>query len=192
MSHIRPAVFLDRDGTLNVDRSYITRPEDLELLPGAAAAVARLQRAGFACVVVTNQSGVGRGLMTDADLDRVHTELARQLAVDGVVLDGIYACTFAPSTTDKLAAEHPDRKPAPGLLHRAARDLNLDLAASWMVGDTLRDILAGQRAGCRGCVMVRSGHPIVEAEFSRAEPFVLLDDLPEAVGWILATHAESA
>ncbi len=188
MAQLRPAVFLDRDGTLNVERSYITRPEDLLLLPNITPAILRLQAAGFACVVVTNQSGVGRGLMSEADLDRVHAELARLLALDGATLDGVYSCTFVPSSKDKLAQDHPDRKPAPGMLLRAAQDLGLDLASSWMVGDTLRDILAGQNAGCRGCVMVRTGHAIEEAEFHRAKPFALLDDLSAAVDWILAAR----
>ncbi|MSU77147.1 MAG: HAD family hydrolase [Gemmataceae bacterium] len=190
MSQLRPAVFLDRDGTLNVERSYITRPEDLVLLPGVAAAVSRLQRAGFVCVVVTNQAGVGRGLMTHADLDRVHAELARQLAHDSVTLDGIYFCTFAPSTNDQAAVEHPERKPAPGMLLRAACELHLDLTRSWMIGDTLRDILAGQGAGCRECILVRTGHAIEEEEFHRASPFILLDDLSAAVDWILAKHPQ--
>jgi D,D-heptose 1,7-bisphosphate phosphatase len=182
----RPAVFLDRDGTLNIDRSYVTSPDQLDLLPGVADALMRLQTAGFACVVVTNQSAVGRGMMTAADLVCVHDEMNRQLALDGVTLDGIYACPFGPSSDDKLVAEHPDRKPAPGMLLRAAAELNLDLARSWMIGDTLRDILAGQRAGCRGCIMVRTGQAIDETEFHRAKPFVVLDHLQAAVDLILA------
>src|ERR1019366_7089227 len=112
----RPAVFLDRDGTLNVDRSYLVRAEDMQLLPGVGQAVCALQKAGFACVVVTNQSAVGRGMMTDADLLLVHDEMNRQLADLGVSLDGIYACTVAPTRGDRLAIEHPDRKPGPGML----------------------------------------------------------------------------
>lgn len=185
---LRPAVFLDRDGTLNVDRTYLTKPEHMQLLPGVADALKALQSAGFACVVVTNQSAVGRGKMTEADLQRVHDEMNRQLAEVDVILDGIYACTIAPVTEDKLAVEHPDRKPGPGLLLRAAAELQLDLRNSWMIGDTLRDILAGQSAGCRGCVMVRTGHAIMEAEFPRARPFVVVDDLRAAAEHILATR----
>jgi len=185
MTTLKPAVFLDRDGTLNIDRSYITAPEHLQLLPGVAAALKQLQGAGFACVVVTNQSAVGRGMMSDADLERVHEELNRQLALDGVALDAIYACTFAPTSNDPLAVEHPERKPAPGLLLRAAAELNLDLAQSWMIGDTLRDILAGQNAGCRGCILVRTGQAVDEREFHRAMPFVMLDDLQAAAHFIL-------
>jgi D-glycero-D-manno-heptose 1,7-bisphosphate phosphatase len=174
----RPAVFLDRDGTLNVDRCYLTSPDQLQLLPGVAEALRMFRSAGFACVVVTNQSAVGRGLMTEADLVDVNAELTRQLAEVGVTLDAIYACTAGPS-------DHPDRKPAPGMLLRAAADLQLDLGASWMIGDTLRDMLAGQNAGCRGCIMVRTGQPRDETELGRAKPFVIVDDLLAAARHIL-------
>jgi D,D-heptose 1,7-bisphosphate phosphatase len=185
MSPLNAAIFLDRDGTLNVDRSFLTRPEQMLLLPGVAHSLRLLKEAGFACVVVTNQSAVGRGLMTEADLQRVHDEMNRQLADGGVVLDGIYSCTVAPSTNDPLAIEHPDRKPAPGLLLRAAVDLHLDIAKSWMIGDSLRDMLAGQNARCRGCIMVRTGQPIDETQFGLAGPFDLLDDLCAAARHIL-------
>ncbi len=178
MTTPRPAVFLDRDGTLNVDRSYLTRPEEMLLLPGAAEAVRLLQTAGFACVVVTNQSAVGRGMMTDADLERVNAEMNRQLAAEGVKLDAIYCCTAGP-------IDHPDRKPAPGLLLRAAAELHLDLGKSWMIGDSLRDILAGQNAGCKDCLMVRTGHPLDETRFTQAKPFVVMDDLLAAARHIL-------
>lgn len=191
MPTFRPAVFLDRDGTLNVDRLYLTKPTDMLLLPGVGAALRQLHAAGFACVVVTNQSAVGRGMMTDADLQRVHDEMNRQLAEVGVILDGIYACTVAPTSDDQLAIEHPERKPAPGLLLRAAADLHLDIEKSWMIGDSLRDILAGQNAGCRACVMVRTGEPINVSKFALARPFVVVDDLRAAVLQILRSSVPS-
>lgn len=172
----RRAVFLDRDGTLNVECSFITRREDVQLLPGVPEALLLLRAAGFACVVVTNQSAVGRGLMTEADLHDIHAELTRQLADAGATLDGVYACTAGP-------IEHPDRKPAPGLLLRAAAEMHLDLANSWMIGDSARDILAGQNAGCKGCVLVRTGHPIDDA---LAEAVIVVDDLLAAARHIVA------
>jgi D-glycero-D-manno-heptose 1,7-bisphosphate phosphatase len=187
MVTLRPAVFLDRDGTLNVERSFLTKPEEMQLLPGVADALQLLQSAGFACVVVTNQSAVGRGIMTEADLQRIHEEMNRRLADAGVILDGIYPCIVAPSSDDKLAIEHPDRKPAPGLLLRAATDLHLELKKSWMIGDSLRDILAGQNAGCRGCILVRTGHAFDESDFAHAKPFVIADDLLAAAKHILQT-----
>jgi D-glycero-D-manno-heptose 1,7-bisphosphate phosphatase len=191
MSKPRPAVFLDRDGTLNVDRSFLTKPEDMLLLPGVGEALRLLQAAGFACVVVTNQSAVGRGMITEADLERIHQEMIRHLAAVGVLLDGIFTCTVAPITNDELAIEHPDRKPAPGLLLRAAAELNLELAQSWMIGDTLRDVLAGQNAGCRGCILVRTGHPIDETKFALAQPFHVADDLLAAARHILTVEKNS-
>jgi D-glycero-D-manno-heptose 1,7-bisphosphate phosphatase len=181
----RPAVFLYRDGTLNVERSFLTKPEEMQLLPGVADALQLLKSAGFACVVVTNQSAVGRGMMTEADLQRIHEAMNRRLADAGVILDGIYTCIVAPSTDDKLAVEHPDRKPAPGLLLRAAAELHLDLKKSWMIGDSLRDILAGQNAGCRGCILVRTGHAMDESHVALAKPFVVVDDLLAAANHIL-------
>jgi D-glycero-D-manno-heptose 1,7-bisphosphate phosphatase len=186
MTPLRPAVFLDRDGTLNVDRDFVTRPEDLQLLPGVGDALRLLKEAGFACVVVSNQSAVGRGMMSETDLKRVNEEMNRQLAEFGVTLDGVYSCTFAPKSTDPLAIEHPDRKPAPGMLLRAAAELGLDISDSWMIGDGARDIIAGQNAGCRGCVMIRNGKPIDDRLFARNAPFILLDDLSSAARYILA------
>jgi histidinol-phosphate phosphatase family protein len=177
MTPLRPAVFLDRDGTLNVDRSYLTKPEQMQLLPGVGAAIGRLRSAGFVCVVVTNQSAVGRGMMTEADLLCVHAEMARQLQAGGAALDGIY---HSPHVVD-----HPDRKPAPGLLLRAAADLQLDLASSWMIGDTPRDMLAGEKAGCRGCILVRTGHPFDEGELELSMPLHIADDLAAAAAIIL-------
>src|SRR5260370_1442337 len=141
----RPAVFLDRDGTLTLERGYLTRPEQVRLLSGAAEAIRLLREKQFACVLVTNQSEVGRGLMTEAALHRVHDELLRQLHAEGAALDGIYFCPAAPSAA---APDDPERKPAPGILLRAPRELGIDLAQSWLVGDRARALLAGHSAGC--------------------------------------------
>ncbi|HET8673171.1 MAG TPA: HAD family hydrolase [Thermoleophilaceae bacterium] len=142
MAVLRPAVFLDRDGTLNrpaLPGDYVRTPDELELLAGAAHAVGMLQRAGYACVVVSNQRGVALGLMTEQDLDAVDARL-RELTGG---LDASYYCTHA------IGAECDCRKPEPGLLLRAARELGLDLSASWIVGDSAADVGAGLAAGCR-------------------------------------------
>ena len=179
---LRPAVFLDRDGTLTIECGYVTRPDQMRLIPGAARAVVKLRAAGFACVVVTNQSAVGRGLMTEPELIRVHAEMIRQLSDEGAALEGLYACPAAPDQDD------PDRKPAPGMLLRAARDLGIDLARSWMVGDSARDVLAGRTAGCRGCVLVRSGHDVTEARKVLDDRDAVATDLADAARLILAAH----
>ncbi len=152
----RPAVFLDRDGTLIEHVPYLADPALVRLLPGAAEAVKKFRRAGFAVVLVTNQSAFGRGILTEDRLDQIHTEMRRQLAACGATIDGIYYCPVAPGTDDRTAVEHPDRKPGPGMLLRAAADLTLDLAASWMVGDLISDVFAGLNAGCRS-ILLESG-----------------------------------
>lgn len=155
---MKPAVFLDRDGTLIELVHHLTDPEKVELVPGAAEAVRELNAGGFACVVVTNQSVIARGLLTIAGLERIHEELTRQLDAEGVRLDGIYFCPERPLGSDQTVIEHPDRKPGPGMLLRAARDLALDIGSSWMVGDSISDVLAGRNAGCRASVLVHTGY----------------------------------
>jgi D,D-heptose 1,7-bisphosphate phosphatase len=182
---LRPAVFLDRDGTLIVERSYITRPDQVHLLPGAAEAIQQLRRSGFACVVVTNQSAVGKGMITVAELGHIHVEMLRQLREAGAELDGIYYCPFSPSDKDRTRSEHPDRKPAPGMLLRAARELGLDLSASWMVGDMVSDVLAGRNAGCRGSILVRTGHDVTAAVNQLGGDCPVEDDLPAVARYIL-------
>ncbi len=149
MAH--PAVFLDRDGTLIEDVGYAARPEQIRILPGAARALVRLARAGYKLVVVTNQSGIARGRLTEADLERFHAALDGQLDVLGARIDAYYACPHHPDATvarrPDLAVECPCRKPKPGMVHQAAEELDLDLGASWLVGDSWRDVQAGQAAG---------------------------------------------
>ncbi len=149
----RPAVFLDRDGTIIEEVGYPSRPGDIRILPGAARGLARLAAAGHALVVVTNQSGIARGKFTEADLDRFHEALDEQLDVLGARVDAWYSCPHHPDAAvavrADLAVECDCRKPKPGMILRAADDLGLDLAASWLVGDTWRDIAAGQAAGVR-------------------------------------------
>jgi D-glycero-D-manno-heptose 1,7-bisphosphate phosphatase len=138
---LRPAVFLDRDGTLNVPAApgeYVSDPHELRLLDGAAEAVALLRRAGYACVIVSNQRGVSLAKMSQAQLDAVDTRL-REL----VQIDGSYYCTHG------LEDGCDCRKPRPGLLLGAAAELALDLSRSWMIGDSETDCEAGRRAGCR-------------------------------------------
>lgn len=162
----RPAIFLDRDGTIIREVHYIARPDQVEILPGAARAIADIRRAGYACIVVSNQSGVGRGMLTEADMWAVQREVERQLAAahPDATLDAAYFCTFAPpkdtdSAPDRRSRiDHPDRKPAPGMLLRAAQEHALDLARSWMIGDMESDIRAGLNAGVRGTIHVQTGH----------------------------------
>lgn len=147
---LRSAVFLDRDGTLTEPRHYPNRPEDLVLQPGVGQALHRLQSRGWAVVVVTNQSGLARGLISLQDLDDMHRHLRGLLAGHGVSLDGIYSCPHhRDGTVDGLSFPCGCRKPSPSLLLWAAEELHLDLRRSWMIGDFASDVAAGRRANCR-------------------------------------------
>ena len=154
------AVFLDRDNTLIEDPGYMADPGKVKLLPGVELAMKSMAQAGYKMVVVTNQSGIARGLLTEEMLEKIHAELRRQLAAHDARYDALYYCPFHPEgTVEEYAKDSDLRKPQPGMLVKAAKELDIDLAQSWMVGDSARDIEAGQRAGCR-TVRVRSrpGH----------------------------------
>jgi len=146
-------VFLDRDDTLIANVPYLSDPSGVRLLPGASRGLEALRRAGFALVLITNQSAVGRGLITERRLEEIHDELGRLLAEQGAALDAIYHCPDVPLGDDRTVVENPNRKPGPGMLHRATADLDLDLEASWMVGDLISDVLAGLNAGCRSILV---------------------------------------
>ncbi|MEO1606452.1 MAG: HAD family hydrolase [Pseudomonadota bacterium] len=151
------AAFLDRDGTIIELVHHLTDPADVRLIDGAGAAIKRLRDAGWTVIVVTNQSVIGRGKLTEAGLARVHAVLDAQLAAEETQVDGLYFCPRAPTQKDQRVIEDPMRKPGPGMLFKAAEDHDLDLARSWMVGDSLSDMLAGKNAGCRSLV-VRTGY----------------------------------
>jgi D-glycero-D-manno-heptose 1,7-bisphosphate phosphatase len=147
---MQPALFLDRDGTLVQPRHYPSRPRDLQLCEGVGPELRLLHLAGFRLVVITNQSGIARGYFTEADLRRMHRHLARQLRRCGARLDAVYHCPHHPDgMIPELAVLCSCRKPRPGLVLRAAADLDLDVSRSWFVGDILDDVEAGNRAGCR-------------------------------------------
>jgi D,D-heptose 1,7-bisphosphate phosphatase len=187
----RPAVFLDRDGTLIEQVHYLSDPGLVRLLPGAGETLRRLHDAGFASVLVTNQSAIGRGMLTESQLHLIHGEMNRQLAAEGTALDAIYYCPEAPAGDDRTVIEHGDRKPGPGMLVRAAEELGLDLGASWMVGDMISDVLAGINAGCKGSILVRTGKGLSVGEDAPGlEPrFHVADDLRAAADLILAGPA---
>ena len=147
---LRRAIFLDRDGTLNKDSGYVCRKEDWVWLPGTIQALRRFQAAGYLLVVVSNQSGLARGLYTRDDLAALEAWVNTQLAAQNVTIDAWYYCPHLPEITGPCSC----RKPEPGLLLQAARELGIDLAHSWMIGDSLRDVEAGRAAGCK-CVLLR-------------------------------------
>ena len=176
----RRAVFLDRDGTINVDPGYLSHPDQMVLLPGVGEALARLSRAGFALIVVSNQSGVGRGMIEHDALARIHTRLDEQLAPYGVKIDHYGLCVHKPEDDCEC------RKPKSRLLLDAAASLGIDVARSFMVGDRLSDLQAGRGAGCKAAVLVRTGDGSqTEAKLGPGDAAFVADSLVQASSWIL-------
>jgi D-glycero-D-manno-heptose 1,7-bisphosphate phosphatase len=175
----RPAAFLDRDGTIIIDRDYPGDPAAVELIPGAAEAVARLRSSGLPVLMVTNQSGIGRGLITDADYAAVQARMEALLADRGASLDGAYYCPHAP---DRLPA-CDCRKPATGLYLRAAREHGVDLSTSYFIGDRMRDVTPGTTFGGTG-FLVRGTEEVVESDLPHGVTPV--ESLAEATELLLA------
>lgn len=171
----RRALFLDRDGTLVHPRHYPSRPDQLLLYDNIGEKLQALQQMGFALVVITNQSGIARGYFTEADLESMHNHLRTQLKPWNVHLDGIYYCPHHPEgVIRELAIVCECRKPRPGMLQRAARELEIDLNMSWFLGDILDDIEAGNRAGCHS-ILVDLGTENLPATGYRCPTFVAHD-----------------
>jgi D-glycero-D-manno-heptose 1,7-bisphosphate phosphatase len=170
------AVFLDRDGVINVDHGYTHRVEDFRFVPGSAQAMKLLRDNGWRLVVVTNQSGIARGLFTSEDYERFTAHLCNELCAVGVQLDAVLSCPhLADATVPAYRLDCDCRKPRPGMLLRAARELSLDLGASVIVGDRLSDVQAGRAAGVGHCVLVRSGHLVSAGDVRQAN--AVYDDL---------------
>jgi D-glycero-D-manno-heptose 1,7-bisphosphate phosphatase len=188
----RAAVFLDRDGTIIRERGYLERLEHLEIFPWTGDALRLLKRAGFATVVVTNQSAVARGLIDEAFLNHVHHAIDAHLASSGGGIDRYYFCPhFSTSKIARYQQACTCRKPAPGMIQQACREMDLDPGRSVMVGDRWSDVACGHAAGTR-TVLIRSGDGLSEAyadppEGMRAD--AILNNLMEAVGWILRSSS---
>ena len=164
----RAAVFLDRDNTIIADPGYLSDPDEVSLLPGAGQSIRRLNKAGYAVVVVTNQSGVARGMVSEHVLGEIHDRLREVLLEQGARLDGVYYCPYLEgddAVVEQYRRRSDLRKPEPGMLLRAARELDLDLDRSWMIGDSARDVEAGVRAGCRA-ILVQNGQPSADSSGS--------------------------
>ena len=183
----RPCVFLDRDGTLLEFVDNLIDRSQVRLAPDCGTAIRRLRENGFACVVVTNQGAVGRGVLSEAVLvEEIHREVLRQLADARVMVDGMYYCTFAPSNGNRLDIEHEDRKPGPGMLKRAAAELHLRLDASWMIGDMASDVLAGANANCVGSILLfNKKKPPTPLEMEHIGRFPMVSSLTEAADWVI-------
>lgn len=184
---MRPAVFLDRDGTLIEERGYLDRLDLLQPFPWTIDAIRLLNRGGFATVVVSNQSAIGRGVIDEPFLRDVHAALDARLEAGRARMDAYYFCPHHPDAEiDRYRQVCRCRKPQPGMIEQACRELQLDPARSVMVGDRWLDVACGQAAGTR-TVLVRTGHGAHEAghppDGARAD--AILNNVMEAVGWIL-------
>ncbi len=195
---LRPAVFFDRDGTLVREvEGALSQLSQLEVLPGAALAVGRVNRAGFAACVITNQSAIARGWMDAFELERIHGALAERLVAQGAQLDLILHCPHLDSTgLPPHWRPCPCRKPQPGLLLHAAELLKLNLERSWVIGDALRDVASARAAGARG-ILVRTGKGRREelgiAALPDAErPFAVVDTVLAAVELLMSQPAPVA
>jgi len=189
------AVFLDKDGTLIEDKPYNVNPDCIQLLPGVSEGLNLLQAQGYQLIVVTNQSGIARGFFTEQDLFRVRNKLEELLSSAGIVLSDFYYCPHHPQgQIGQYAIDCSCRKPQPGMFYRAALEHNIDLSSSWMVGDILHDVEAGNRAGCK-TVLIDNQHeteweltPIRRPKFmaqdiESAARIILWEDAVEVNPW---------
>jgi D-glycero-D-manno-heptose 1,7-bisphosphate phosphatase len=180
------AIFLDRDGTMIAEKNYLCRVEDVEIFPATPAGLKKLRAAGFKLFIVSNQSGVGRGYFTMADVDKVNQFICGELARDGIRFEKIY---IAPEKPD---APSRGRKPSPQFLFDARDEFNLNLAECFLVGDKLIDLECGWNAGVKKSILVRTGYG---TELERKEPenisrAIVADDLDKAAEWILQSNSK--
>ena len=188
----RPAVFIDRDGTISEEVGYINHPSRFRLFPYTAAAIKLLNDQGWLAVVITNQAGVARGYFTESMIETVHENLLRELGEKGARVDAIYYCAHHPSVGEPPYRQECDcRKPKPGLITRASKELGIALKQSWMIGDRYGDIELARNAGVRSA-LVLSGYGRGEWENQRSQwkqqPDLVAENLLEAVELILSSE----
>jgi len=183
------AVFMDRDGTINEEVGYLSRIEELKLIPGAAQAIRLINEEEMKTVVVTNQSGVARGFFTEECVRIINSSLNEMLRLEGAFIDRFYYCPHHPTAGNEPYRRVCDcRKPEPGMLLQAAEELDIDLAASYVIGDMLKDLEAGRRVGAKG-ILVRTGYGnnIIVTD----KPAYIAGDLLDAVKWILSDRQKT-
>ncbi len=174
----KKAIFFDRDGTLIIDKVYLNDPNQIEYLPGAFTALKRLHEAGFCFIIVTNQSGVAKGIVELKNLELIHQKIAHDFAQNGVSFLGFY---FAPHSVE---SNHHTRKPNPGMLELGARDHHIDLSQSWMIGDRMTDVEAGRRAGTKTILLAGYERP-EDSPFEK--PTAFMPDLISMSEFIIST-----
>jgi D,D-heptose 1,7-bisphosphate phosphatase len=176
---VNKSVFIDRDGTIAKDVPYCSRPDQFELLPDAGEAIRRLNVVGFKVIMITNQSGIGRGYFTHEMLAQVHDKMKADLVKFGAHIDAIYYCPHHPN--DKCDC----RKPKPALILKAAKEHDIDLTKSFLVGDNIHDIEAGHAAGCNTVLVSKSGYKKAASEIYYISPDFVADNLEMASRWIV-------
>jgi len=186
----RPALFLDRDGVMIVDRNYLSEPSEVEIIPGAIESMLAAQKAGYLLIGVSNQSGLGRGMFTADELEAVMDRFYELLADSGVILDAFYYCPHAPD------ANCGCRKPRPGLLDEAVSDFRWNRSRSWVVGDKLSDVKLGIDSGMNGA-LVRTGHGLEQEskcvrEYGQNDSVLVCNDISDAINQILRIQGEGA
>ena len=182
-----PAVFLDRDGVINKDIGYFSDPKKLAIFRSSLEGLRALQEAGFMLIVVTNQSGIARGLISEKDVQNLHDVMQHAFQKDGIFISGIIYCPHHP--TEGINAYRTNckcRKPSPGMIFQAAEKFNIDLNQSYLVGDRFSDIQAGINAGLKSSILLESKHEISQEEISKASTFC--QDLAEAASWIIGSN----
>ena len=188
MTTLRPAVFFDRDGTLNEEVEFLSAPEQMRLIPGAGLAVRAVNENGFLAVVISNQSGIARGLFTEADLIPIHAKFRHELGACGARIDRIYYCPHHPTAgIPPYRVDCDCRKPRPGMLRRAEEEMGVDLSGSYVIGDRTVDVLAGRNAGAKG-ILVLTGYGMTAAGECREQgivPDYIAPSVGEAVNFIL-------
>ena len=180
----RKAVFIDRDGTINIERGYIIDPQEIELVSTAGASICALNRQGIPVIVITNQAAIGKGLLTTETFEQINEKLWNDLQAFQTHYNALYYCPHNPEMT----ADCPCRKPKPGLLLQAAQDFNVDLTASYMIGDKAADVAAGHLSGCK-TVLLQTRYTskqdrVLSNDFTPPPDFIC-DTLAESVEWIL-------
>ena len=180
----RRVVFVDRDGTINLEKGYVIDPQDIKLAPTTGDSISSLNRHGIPVIVITNQTAIGKGLLTVETFEKINEKLWGELQAVNAHYDALYYCSHSPEIT----ADCPCRKPEPGLLLQAARDFDIDLPGSFMIGDKLTDVRAGHASGCK-TVLLLSGHGETQDRLAFSEdgsrPDFTCDTLAEAIDWIL-------
>ena len=185
-----PAVFMDRDGTINEERGYLKDPDGLNIMPEAFDAIKRINKNKLKAVIVTNQSGIARGYFSEKQMEKVHQRLTGLLMQKGAYLDGIYYCPHHPEGDIlEYRIKCKCRKPATGMLDLASQELDIDLHRSYVIGDKIIDIELAHRVGAKG-ILVLTGYGKEEADLlnqrSRVQPQFIADNILDAVNWILS------